>query len=561
MSSAAQQPLQDIIDAMPQAVLLINAERQVQLANPGAADLLGYTAQGLVGRAIEDLMPARYRNKRRLLRRAFANDRRLLRMGQVQSLLALRADGQEIPVEISLGQSFLTFGKPLQMAILTDRRAHQALLAAMHAREQASHRLSQAAHAANLAKSRFLATMSHEIRTPMNGILGMAQLLLLPDLQDAERRDYARTILSSGQTLLTLLNDILDLSKIEAGKFELHPTVFNPDSLLRETCNLFAGNAQAKNLQLDYQWHANGSQRYRADAHRVRQMLANLAGNALKFTQQGQIRIEGHEVLREHDSALLEFSVSDSGAGIAPDKLALLFTPFVQADSTIQHDFGGSGLGLSIVHNLALAMGGQVGVESQPGQGSRFWFQLRAQRVSAHDEARHAHRAEDIDPESAEVSPLAGARVLVVEDNLVNCMVIESMLARLDVQVSLVHDGQQAVDAITRSPQSPGYDLILMDLRLPLLDGYAATAQIRQWQADQQQPRLPIIALTADAFDEHRDQCLAAGMNDFLTKPIGLPALQAALGRWLPASIAERAAAASAGALAFQSTGPLLAQG
>ena len=390
------------------------------------------------------------------------------------------------------------------------------------------------AQAANLAKSRFLATMSHEIRTPMNGILGMAQLLLMPSLTDNDRRDYARTILASGQTLLTLLNDILDLSKIEAGKIQLESSAFEPASLLREVGALFSGSAHAKQLQFDALWLGEAGQRYLGDSTRLRQMLSNLLGNAIKFTQKGQVHMTCTEVDREGELAQLEFSVSDTGIGVAPDKLGLLFKPFSQSDSSTTREYGGTGLGLSIVRNLARAMGGDAGVQSVLGKGSRFWFRLPAPRVRAGEECRQLPRP------AANEAPGAAAvlqgRILVAEDNPVNCMVIESLLDKLGMTVVLVSDGQQALDVITGSGPDSHPDLILMDLQMPVMDGYTAAQHIRQWETEQHKARCPIIALTADAFEEDHQHCLAVGMDDFLTKPIALEVLQAALGRWLPAA-------------------------
>ncbi len=395
------------------------------------------------------------------------------------------------------------------------------------------------AQQANLAKSRFLATMSHEIRTPMNGILGMAQLLLIPSLQEDRRNAYARTILSSGQSLLTLLNDILDLSKIEAGKFQLESTAFAPEAMIHETANLFAGAAQAKGLQLDSQWHGASDQRYLADSNRLRQMLSNLVGNAIKFTHTGQVRIEAREIDRSENTSVLEFAVNDTGIGIAADKLGLLFKPFSQTDSSTTREFGGTGLGLSIVRHLAHAMGGDAGVSSEPGQGSRFWFRVQVQPITDTPDSRKHDRLA-LDAKSDNAVTLLHGHVLVAEDHLVNCMVIESLLNSMGLTVSVVHDGQQAVEIIAQvapdgsSDQPRRVDLILMDLQMPVMDGFVATKRIRQWEADSQNPRLPIIALTADAFEEDRQHCLTVGMDDFLTKPVSLAALKLALAKWLP---------------------------
>jgi CheY-like chemotaxis protein len=259
-------------------------------------------------------------------------------------------------------------------------------------------------------------------------------------------------------------------------------------------------------------------------------MLSNLVGNAIKFTKEGNIGVTGAEIEHDDESALLEFSVQDTGIGIPHDKLDLLFKPFSQTDNSITREFGGSGLGLSIVRHLAQIMGGDVGVESIAGKGSRFWFRLRAQQVTPSEESQSSERL--LSSNAATELALLGGRVLVVEDNTVNCMVIKSFLTKLGVNVTMAYDGQQALDIIDRGDRP---DLILMDVHMPVMDGYMATEKIRQKEASHNLPPIPIIALTADAYEEDRQHCMAVGMNDFLTKPIKLDALTSVLTQWLPA--------------------------
>lgn len=518
ISQRQQQISATVFDTSDQAIIITSADAQIVSVNAAFTRITGYSSDEVLGQN------PRFLNSG-VQKKAFYEQLwcELLENGIWNGeLVNQRKDGALYDTYLTLTVSHDARGQ-LQHLIgvssdITQRKQAEAAL-----REATS-----MAQAANLAKSRFLATMSHEIRTPMNGVLGMAQLLLMPGLSEAERRDYAGTILSSGQTLLALLNDILDLSKIEAGQLQLDATVFEPETLLREASLLFAGSAQAKGLQLQQQWKGPIGQRYRGDSHRLRQMLSNLVGNAIKFTRIGHIHIEGIERQRDQDSAVLEFSVTDSGIGIPPEQMNLLFQPFSQTDSSTTREFGGTGLGLSIVSNLAKAMGGDVGVTSELGKGSRFWFQVRVNiasdeevgdqlPLSAHNGAPH--------------SSFSG-HLLVAEDNPVNAMVIESLLKKLGTTMTLAKNGQQVVEAITRH-DALAFDLILMDLQMPTLDGYGATQQVRQWEVANGRRHVPIIALTADAFEEDRQRCLAVGMDDFLTKPISVTALTATLSRWL----------------------------
>ena len=415
-------------------------------------------------------------------------------------------------------------------------RAFQRITENLAANEVLLKEARDSAQAANIAKSRFLATMSHEIRTPMNGVLGMAQLLIMPNLAEKERLEYAHTILHSGHTLLALLNDILDLSKIEAGKFQFDATEFEPAQLLAEVCKLFSGSAKAKGLGLDSTWIGASAQHFVSDSHRLRQMLSNLVGNAIKFTHSGHVHIECKAIESGKTAALLEFSVSDSGIGIPIEKQGLLFKPFSQADDSTTREFGGSGLGLSLVSNLAKAMGGSVGVSSEPGSGARFWFRVPAKPLDAPQVGTQAEVHSAVQGTAGTQLGQLQGHVLVAEDNPVNAIVIRSLLARLGVTMTLAANGKSAVDAIIGAADSDQPDLILMDVHMPLMDGYAATRGIRQWEAEQRRMRLPIIALTADAFEEDRQLCLSAGMDDFLTKPIAFDVLYSVLAQWLKSS-------------------------
>jgi PAS domain S-box-containing protein len=435
---------------------------------------------------------------------------------------------------IEAGKTVKVLG--IVMDITEQKHAEATLQAAV----ETSRQLAVQADAANMAKSRFLATMSHELRTPLNGVLGMAQLLLLSPPDERQFRDYARTILHSGQTLLNLLNDILDLSKVEAGRVTLDVGVVSPHETVGDTTTLFAFNAQTKGIALHGHWAGPALQRYQGDAHRLQQMLSNLVSNAIKFTHHGSVQVEAFEVSTDQTFSVLEFSVQDTGIGIESSQLPQLFQPFKQIDDSTSRHFGGTGLGLSIVKSLAKQMGGEVGVESVYGQGSRFWFRVRLQRLSVAASADHTLQASD--GQRANPKPMAQdlqlqGRVLVVEDEPTNQTVIAAMLCRLGIEPLLAEHGLQALDLLAQSAQSAqdkqGIDAVLMDIHMPQLDGYETTARIRAWEAEHQRPPVPIVALTASAFGEDRARCLSAGMDAFLTKPINLDLLGHTLARWL----------------------------
>ena len=398
-----------------------------------------------------------------------------------------------------------------------------------------------AARSASAAKSQFLAVMSHELRTPMNAIMGLAQVLAAEELDPARRREYARVIVRSGEALLKILNDILDLSKVEAGRFDLEPVAFRPDALLEEVRALFADIARERNLALEVEWRGPAAA-YRADAGRVRQMLSNLVSNALKFTASGSIRIHGLARASTGDDAEaeLEFRVVDTGPGMSGEEVAQLFQPFTRLDNAPSRHAGGTGLGLSIVLMLARQMGGTAGVESAPGQGASFWFTLRAGVASA-SEAPGAGCAR-IARAPSSATPVFAGRVLVAEDVAANRLVVEAFLRRLGIGHDTVVDGRAAV---ARAMDADRPALVLMDCNMPELDGIEATREIRRRERESGLARPPIVAMTARAFAEDRAACEAAGMDGFLSKPLRFDDVEELLSRFASPERARGASAAS----------------
>lgn len=390
------------------------------------------------------------------------------------------------------------------------REQEQAISQLISAREEAEQ--------ANRAKSDFLAMMSHELRTPMNGVLGMPQLLETTE-QTREQAEYTALATESTEHLLKVINDILDFSRIERGALELECIPFNLLELVQGSALVFQHSAQQRGLALELQIQA-GLENIEVcgDPTRIRQILVNLLGNALKFTEEGAIHLSLEWQALDHDVLWLTCAVHDSGIGISPERLEHMFDAFQQADSSISRRYGGTGLGLAIARTLAERMGGTLQAESKEGSGSTFTLEipLPFQQSPAHRQ----QAAGDAAPVAA------GQEILLVEDNPVNQTVIEAMLRSLGYRVTLVADGIQAV----RSAERQRYDAILMDCRLPVLDGYSATREIRAQENGRQ---VPIIALTANALQGDRENCLQAGMNDYLAKPFKRAELQRILQRWI----------------------------
>ncbi len=668
---------QTVFNQAQDAIFIETPEGRIVDVNRAGCDLLGYRRKELLKMRVSDLLPPEARSGLPPTIRP-----ETVAPGTYIETEELAKNGRRIPIEVSNSLVEID-GEERVVAIIRDiterKRAEEVLRAKTAELEQLTRRLQAAldwanrmtkkAEEASLAKSRFLANMSHEIRTPMNGVLGMTGLLLDSPL-NPEQRHYAEIIEASGEALLTLINEILDLSKIEAGRLDLDTVEFDLEEELEKFSSALAAPVGAKGLEFVCRVIPGTPTRLKGDPARLRQVLNNLVGNAVKFTDQGSVTVEVSLKRREGDLAVLGFSVADTGIGIPPEHLAGIFEPFTQADETTTRRHGGTGLGLTIARQLAGLLGGEISVESQPGRGSTFRFTARfealdavsstrvpgCEALSGHRSARvlvvddnptnrklvssllfrwglrpgeadsgagaleelrgaaassDPYRAAILDmmmpgmdggelaerigadpaipplplvlmtslgrpgpsrgegpgfaavlskpvrradllrvlvsalegadppppapssvpaPEGEVPSPRRSGRILVAEDNPVNRKVVRGMLKKLGYDPRVVVDGREALAALSEEP----FDLVLMDVQMPVLDGLQATEKIRDPASGVLDHRIPIVALTAHALKGDRDRCLQAGMNDYLPKPITLPALEKVLKKWLP---------------------------
>ena len=512
---AAEARFRVIFEQAPLGVVLLDPESGlITEANARFGDIVGRPAATLVGADPMRLThPDDVDESRKQLARLNAGRIDGYRLNKRY----LRPDGT--PVWVSLAFA------PVQVAS-EDAPRYLGIVEDISARMEMEDRLRQAsaeAAAANAAKSEFLAHMSHEIRTPMNAVLGLAQVLEREQLAP-NQRDMVERIRSAGQSLLAILNDVLDLSKIEAGQLRLEPRPFDLAALLANVDSLMGQAAHGKGLTLRTEPPALPPGLLLGDGLRIEQVLLNLVGNAIKFTERGEVavRVRADEIT---DAALrLRVEVRDTGIGIAADALARLFTPFTQADAGIGRRFGGTGLGLSICKRLVELMGGTIGADSQPGLGSCFWFELPLERVAA-----AAVAAPVPAPAAVATGPrLRGAHVLVVDDSAMNRDLVERALALEGATATLAADGQQALEVLKGGAQA--FDAVLMDVQMPVLDGLAATRRIR---SELGLAALPVIAFTAGVRDEQQAAARAAGADDVLPKPMDLEQMTQLLMRWI----------------------------
>ncbi len=503
--------LRSVFDAAQDfALIATDRNGMVRLFNRGAEILLGYEAHQVVGQKDLTLFHDRDELRARELEltsekgvpvRGFEVFIQQARKGKSEShtWTYCANHGRRFPASVVVtpiegseeSASFLFIARN----IASELESRQRILESTEAAEAASH-----------AKSVFLTNMSHEIRTPMNGVLGLTQLLLETSL-DPVQRDYVGMMHSAGASLLQIIDDILDFSKIEAGKMEISPTSFDPGELLGAVSGLLGPKADEKGLTLSVEADFALPPRVWGDSLRLQQVLMNLVGNALKFTSQGQVRVEVSRKGATDEVTNWEFRVIDTGLGLTEDQISRLFRPFEQAETETTRLFGGTGLGLSICKRLVELMGGEIGVESRSREGSCFWFRVPIKELKKIGPQTPS-------PPTPPLGRLEGYHILLVEDTPINQVVARTMLRSAGAEVEVANDGSQCLEILKKNPDK--YNVVLMDVQMPVMDGFEATLAIRH----DLDLAVPIIALTAGVMDEEREKCLAIGMNGLIPKPI-----------------------------------------
>ncbi|WP_108879936.1 ATP-binding protein [Anderseniella sp. Alg231-50] len=508
----SEEQLRTTVRSALDAIIVINDHGEVMEFNPAAEQIFGFKRNKVVGRMMSEfIIPNRYRDAHGTAITHFLNTGEGPLIGQRIEIEALHAKGHEFMIELAIQQAegpdgtiFLGYARDV-----TEKKAAEAQI--LQERDRAE--------VANRAKASFLAMMSHEIRTPLNGVLGI--LGLLGDETDrTEQQRLIRTARVSGKALLTIINDILDFSKLEAGRLDLDEEVFLVDSLINGVESLVSHRARENTVDLRIKIGKNVPEAVTGDPGRIRQILLNLTWNAIKFSEGGKVEIAVSQRTRKAGVSTVRFSVKDTGIGIPTRHHDELFAEFSMLDASYSRKFGGTGLGLAISKSLVLNMGGEIDFKSTPGKGSTFWFDLPMTIADASDAVPFDELESDED-----IPAVDQLRVLLAEDNTTNQLVIGNMLERLGCLVDIVSNGIEVIDSV----QSRPYDVVLMDISMPEMDGLEATKHIRA--LDDEVSKIPIIALTAYALDEDRQTALTAGMDEFVAKPVSRLELARAISR------------------------------
>jgi two-component system, sensor histidine kinase and response regulator len=504
----SERKFRDLVEAAPDALIITNTEGSIVLVNAQAENLFGYKRAELLGKRLDLLMPERFRGAHRKHQARYYAAPQVRSMGAGLDLFALHKDGHEFPVEIRLGPLETKEGALISAAIrdITERKLAEAAL----------HEAKEAAEAASRAKSEFMANMSHEIRTPMNGIIGMTELIQETELT-SEQREYVKMVRQSGESLLTIINDILDFSKVEAGRLDIDSIAFNLRDSTAQTLKALAPRAHEKGLEIAFDIAPEVPEEVVGDPTRLRQILTNLIGNAIKFTEKGEVVVSVAQQERDETHTGLHFVVSDTGIGIPPEKHKVIFDSFTQADSSITRRFGGTGLGLTISAHLVKMMGGRIWVESEVGRGSSFHFT-----------ASFSLPTREAFPASFPASQLSpGLRVLVVDDNATQRRILEAMLLRWGAKPSVRSNPEAALDALRQAHalQQP-FDLILAEVQMPDADGFTLAESIK---ANPQLSGAAIILLTSGGQPGDAARCRQLGVTAYLTKPVSQSELRQAI--------------------------------
>jgi len=532
----------DIFEGLHTGLVIIDPrDHTIVRANPKFAQMVGLPAGQIEGRVCHEFVCPRE------VGRCPITDLGLS-VHEAECAL-LDGHGREVPVLKSVTWLDGPDGPLLieNVTSIAPQKALEAELAAAAAEQQA---LAESARRASAAKNEFLANMSHEIRTPMNGMLGMVELLQGTALS-AEQRQYVATIGQCGEQLLHLISDVLDLARLESGRLALQPVDLDLRAVLAEAVGILAARADARGLDVRADVAPDLPPVLRGDAGRLRQVVLNLLGNAIKFTDRGEVVVSARAVAWREDGVTVRVAVRDTGVGIAAEHLPGIFHSFCQVDASPTRRHGGSGLGLAICRQLVELMGGEVGVQSTPGAGSTFWFTVPlglagAAQVSLGDAGAALAGPPALRRDAAPFPP--GVRVLVVEDNRINQVVALRLLEKtFGLHADAVENGAEALEALA----ARDYDVVLMDCHMPVLDGLEATRRLRRADAGVRDPGIPVIAMTANAVKGAREQCLAAGMDDYVPKPVDATVLRAALQRVLRR--AEDGGLGSAGERVLQS--------